>query len=164
MDFEGASDVYCRAFFDPAQDKFTDTHWRVFDGKCSFNWRLIIPIKSKWSNYNLTLQAWDRDILSSNELLGEFVVDLGPLLNDVLLTGKQMNMSLEYWQTWMKDKLIENGYKSADEIKFETREKEEEKFWIPLRRFNSKEGKTIEAGEMQVTIHLVPLDHVEKFP
>jgi hypothetical protein len=58
---------------------------------------LIIPVKSKWSNYNLTLQAWDRDIISSNELLGEFVVDLGPLLNDVLLTGKQMNMSLEYW-------------------------------------------------------------------
>lgn len=97
MDFEGASDVYCRAFFDTAQDKFTDTHWRVFDGKCSFNWRLIIPIKSKWSNYNLTLQAWDRDIISSNELLGEFVVDIGPLFNDVLLTGKQMNMSLEYW-------------------------------------------------------------------
>jgi hypothetical protein len=36
-------------------------------------------------------------------LLGEFVVDIGPLVNDVLLTGKQMNMSLEYWQTWMKD-------------------------------------------------------------
>jgi len=33
-----------------------------------------------------------------------------------------------------------------------------------LRRMNTKEGKMIEAGEMQVTIHLVPLDHVEKFP
>lgn len=64
----------------------------------------------------------------------------------------------------MKDKLKEEGYKSADEIKFETREKEEEKFWIPLRRFDSKEGKLIEAGEMQVTIHIVPVDHVEKFP
>lgn len=110
------------------------------------------------------MQAWDRDIISSNELLGEFVVDLGPLFNDVLLTEKQMNMSLEYWQIWMKDKLKEDGYKSVDEIKFESREKEEEKFWIPLRRMNSKEGKIIEAGEMQITIHLVPVDHVEKFP
>ena len=73
-------------------------------------------------------------------------------------------MSLEYWQTWMKDQLIEKGNKSADEIKFETREKGEEKYWIPLRRMNTKEGKMIESGEMQVTIHLVPLDHVEKFP
>jgi len=39
--------------------------------------------------------------------MGEFVVDIGPLLNDLLLTGKQMNMSLEYWKSWMKDKLIE---------------------------------------------------------
>ena len=62
----------------------------------------------------------------------------------------------------MKDKLKEEGYKSTDDIKFETREKEEEKFWIPLRR--KKEGKLIEAGEMQVTIHIVPVDHVEKFP
>jgi hypothetical protein len=39
--------------------------------------------------------------------MGEFVVDIGPLLNYLLLTGKQMNMSSEYWKTWMKDKLIE---------------------------------------------------------
>ena len=49
----------------------------------------------------------------------------------------------------MKDKLKEEGYKSTYDIKFETREKEEEKFWIPLRRFDSKEGKIIEAGEIQ---------------
>lgn len=59
-----------------------------------------------------------------------------------------MNMSFDYWQLWMKSKLIEDGYKNTDQIKYESREKQEEKFWIPLRRFNSKEGKVIEAGEM----------------
>jgi hypothetical protein len=48
----------------------------------------------------------------------------------------------------MKDKLIEDAYKFADDIKFETKEKLEEKFWIPLRRFNKKEDKMIDAGEM----------------
>ena len=64
----------------------------------------------------------------------------------------------------MKEKLIEEDFKNSGDIKFETSEKQEEKFWIPLRRFNKKEDKIIDAGQMQVTIHLVPIDHSEKFP
>ena len=64
----------------------------------------------------------------------------------------------------MKDKLIEEDFKNTGDIKFETSEKQEEKFWILLRRFNKKEDKIIDAGQMQVTIHLVPIDHCENFP
>jgi hypothetical protein len=46
----------------------------------------------------------------------------------------------------MKDKLIEEDFKNTGDLKFETSEKEEEKFWIPLRRFNKKEDKIIDAG------------------
>jgi len=46
MDIEGASDAYVRAYFDTDDDHMTDTHWRCFDGNASFNWRLLIPIKS----------------------------------------------------------------------------------------------------------------------
>jgi len=46
----------------------------------------------------------------------------------------------------MKEKLIEEDFKNTGDIKFETSEKQEEKFWILLRRFNKKEDKIIDAG------------------
>lgn len=46
MDFEGTSDIFCRAFFDIDEDHLTDTHWRCQDGEGSFNWRMLIKMKS----------------------------------------------------------------------------------------------------------------------
>lgn len=46
MDWEGTSDIFIRAFLDPADDHLTDTHWRNTTGVGSFNWRLKIPCKS----------------------------------------------------------------------------------------------------------------------
>ena len=71
MDLEGASDVYVRAFVDPDDDYTTDTHWRCFDGAASFNYRLLMPVKSQKQQYLLTLQAWDKDIIASDDLIGE---------------------------------------------------------------------------------------------
>ena len=55
MDFEGTSDIFIRSFFDPDHESLTDTHWRCQNGEGSFNWRNLIPLKSKQSSYNLSI-------------------------------------------------------------------------------------------------------------
>lgn len=46
VDSDGCSDVFIRCFFDPDEDRKTDTHWRNQNGKASFNYRCKFPIKS----------------------------------------------------------------------------------------------------------------------
>jgi Ca2+-dependent lipid-binding protein len=88
MDFEGTSDVYCRTFLDDKEDHYTDTHWRNQNGKASFNWRNLIKIKSKQDEYKLTIQTYDKDIFASDEIIGEFSLDVQPIFEDAILTEK----------------------------------------------------------------------------
>lgn len=88
MDWEGTSDVYCRAFLDSNDDRSTDTHFRCSNGTASFNYRLLIPVKSQKPDYNVTIQAWDWDLIGGNELIGETQIDIGPLMDDILITNR----------------------------------------------------------------------------
>lgn len=97
MDFEGTSDVFIKSFFDPDQDYSTDTHYRCQTGTASFNWRKNIPLKSKEGEYILTIQAWDWDLIGSNQIIGECQVDLGPLMSDSVLTDKVQSMNNNYF-------------------------------------------------------------------
>ena len=61
--------------------KMTDTHWRC-RSKGSFNWRwkfdLMLPIDQN-KNYGedtFVIQLWDRDLISSDDLIGEAEIDL----------------------------------------------------------------------------------------
>jgi len=53
--WEGCTDAFFRLFFDSENDSSTDTHWRCSDGKASFNWRILLNVKNKRPNYNLTI-------------------------------------------------------------------------------------------------------------
>lgn len=76
-DAEGMSDVYVRAFFDSNEEaKETDTHYRCGDGKASFNYRLLFNVKHPRKDYSLTVQLYDRDLFSSNDVLGEVSLNL----------------------------------------------------------------------------------------
>jgi Ca2+-dependent lipid-binding protein len=88
MDFEGTSDVYVRTFLDDKEDHFTDTHWRNQNGKASFNWRNLIKIKSRQDEYKVTIQTYDKDIFASDEIIGEFSLDVAPIFEDAILTEK----------------------------------------------------------------------------
>ena len=110
MDFEGTSDVYVRSFFDPDLDHLTDTHWRCQTGRAFFNWRNLIPIKSKEADYNLIIQTWDKDLIASDDLIGEFTLDIQPLFFEVYLTDKMKPMTEDFWTTRMKPQLQERGY------------------------------------------------------
>ena len=119
MDFEGTSDAFVRSFLDPDDDHLTDTHWRCTDGKASFNWLNIMKVKSRQPSYNLSIQAWDKDIIASNDLIGDFNIDISPLIDDVYITQKSKVFTKTYWEKYMKAKLIENGYEHAEDIVWE---------------------------------------------
>jgi hypothetical protein len=38
--------------------------------------------------YNFTIQVWDRDFFASNDLIGEAQIDLKPLFEDAVETGR----------------------------------------------------------------------------
>ena len=62
----------------------TDTHWRCRE-KGSFNWRFKFPLmlpfdpEEDYGKDVLTLQMWDKDITTANELIGECKIDLNDL-------------------------------------------------------------------------------------
>lgn len=69
-DIEGTSDVYIRGHFDESDYQETDTHYRCTDGKASFNYRLLFRVHTPRTDpYMLTLQAWDRDLIKSNDFI-----------------------------------------------------------------------------------------------
>ena len=47
LDWEGAADIQCHAYFDSENVKYTDTHWRSFNGDGSFNYRLKLTTDNK---------------------------------------------------------------------------------------------------------------------
>ena len=104
MDWEGMSDIYVKASID-GQDKSeqsTDTHWRCQSTIGSFNYRLLLPVFSLKSSYLLTLSAWDKDIFSSDELIGDVQFDIGSLVKDCLVTKRQWVLSKKYFKDHMK--------------------------------------------------------------
>jgi Ca2+-dependent lipid-binding protein len=76
MDAEGTSDVFVKAYFDNKKPLETDTHFRCQTGKASFNYRLKFNEALPRKDYNLTIQAYDRDFFKSNDIIGATRIDL----------------------------------------------------------------------------------------
>ena len=77
MDAEGTCDAFCRGFFDSKVDsQETDTHFRNQDGKPDFEYRLIYKTNHPAKLTKYTLQSYDLDFFTGNELIGECSVDL----------------------------------------------------------------------------------------
>ena len=101
-DIEGTSDTFIRAFFDTKDSKETDTHYRCTTGKASFNYRLLFKVNAPTNNYNLTLQAWDRDFFKSNDLIGDATFDLKHLFEDVIETNRSLALNKKYYNSYLK--------------------------------------------------------------
>ena len=164
MDFEGTSDVYVRSFMDVAEDHLTDTHWRCQTGEASFNWRNIIKIKTKQpkDDYKITIQAMDKDIFASDDLIGEFSLDFWPLFEDAYYTDKLQTFCKSYWDTHMKNELIKKGYEHVEEIKFDSKDDKEEKFWIPMSRLNQETNELMNSGFVQCSLRIYSINDAEK--
>jgi hypothetical protein len=77
---EKCNDVYVRAGPGNQEMQETDVHWRC-RGTGSFNWRMKWNVKypmlaAEFGNDILQIQMWDKDLLDSNDLIGEAQISL----------------------------------------------------------------------------------------
>lgn len=93
-------DFYVRAFFDSNDAKETDTHYRCANGKASYNYRLIFPFQHprKNQNYNLSLQLFDRDFFSSNDIICDTILNLRVPIEDVSISKRPLQITKKYYE------------------------------------------------------------------
>jgi hypothetical protein len=140
-DWEGTSDVYIRAFFDTRDARETDCHYRCQNGKASFNYRLLYTVKGPNDNYNLTIQAWDRDFFASNDLIGDTTFNLKPIFDDVIETGRTLELSKKYYSSYLQKILPKES-----QLQFE----DEDSFWLPVKGKDEKTGEFVNNGFIRV--------------
>lgn len=104
----------------------------------------------------------DKDIFASDDLIGEFTFDFWPLFEDAYYTDKLQAFCKQYWDTHMKNELIKRGYEDVDEIKFDSKDDKEEKFWIPMRRMNQETQELMNTGYVQCSFRIYSKDAAEK--
>jgi hypothetical protein len=109
MDFEGTTDIYSRVFFDSNNAQETDTHFRCSTGKGSFNYRLLFDIQEPAENNVLSIQLWDKDIFSSNEIIGDASLNLKLPITDAGETEKPIYLTKKYYESYLKQHM--NGGK-----------------------------------------------------
>jgi len=85
MDVEGTTDAFLKGYFTKEETQETDCHYRCQDGKPDFQYRLLYNIKAPMKDYKYKLQAYDRDFIKSNDLIGGADVNLKDIIDDVCL-------------------------------------------------------------------------------
>lgn len=142
MDDGGTSDVYFRCFFDSSKDSLeTDTHFRCQNGKPSFNYRLLYKIKHPSKNYTLTIQCYNRDFFSPNEIIGSYELDLRRAIEDVSLVKRLLPLNKDYYNKYLLNEEKSNVLK--------WKEDNDRNFYVPLISKN-KEGKIEHNGEARL--------------
>jgi hypothetical protein len=88
-EIEEMADVFVKAWIGKSEKQETDTHWRCGTGEASFNWRMLFEVDSparSGNAYVLKIQIYDRDVMSSNDMICEYEMDLNLLFTDCRLT------------------------------------------------------------------------------
>ncbi len=84
--------------------KKTDTHWRCKNGVGSFNWRWNFPLTIPLLDLQLTIQAWDHDIVGSDDLVGETTLSLKQMISCAMASENQL--PLRFPSTRLIDKTL----------------------------------------------------------
>lgn len=136
QDSEGVSDLYIRAWLDNAVPKETDTHYRCPNGRGNWNWRLLFPLTIPQESHSFTIQVWDRDLFSGNDLAGETSVAFNELARTAWEQGGRVKMTGE-----------------AEGTSHRLLRRTQEKFWTHLTKRGGEH-----AGKVLISFELVPLD------
>jgi otoferlin len=159
-DPEGVSDIYITAAIDSIKvNKQTDTHYRAQKGVSSFNFRMIFDHtypRADPNDYNMVIQLWDRDLLSSNDIIGEATINLKELIEDAYYTDKPVYMTKQYYDSYLNK---EHAKKFAGlKIKYDG---DKTTFWIDTKKKNAK-GEIKETGKIRIQIDVFPKEQAEK--
>jgi hypothetical protein len=85
------------------------------------------------SSYNLTIQVYDRDILSGNDLIAEYQLDLCLMINDCRITQRMHHLCKKYFDDYFGN---EYGKNPADpeskkqNPKIEWDKDDKDSFWL----------------------------------
>lgn len=100
----------------------------------------------------LTIQCFDKDILSSNDLIGQCQLPLDCMMDDALMTHAPRSLNHNYFTTYWKDELLKKPEENkilVDGIEFEKEDglpiAQSDKMWIPITRV--KDDKELKEGE-----------------
>jgi hypothetical protein len=148
MDWEGTSDIYCRAYFDSNKSKRTDIHYRSMDGRGSFNYRLLFDIDHPSNRHYLNLQVWDADAFSKNDYIGDSSLNLILPIEDATMTNKTISLNKKYYKSFLQE------YMGDQELEYH----DEDSFWLDMK---DKNGTT--NGRMRVQIDIVPKEIAQSY-
>ena len=142
MDMEDTSDIYVTAFIDPKDKQSTDTHYRCQTGIASFNWRIVLDVDVPRANNKLTINAYDKDILSRDDFISGANIDLKELINIPKDLDVPITFSKNYYDSLSQE---EKAKSNIEEIEFLTGGDDEEKnkFWIQCYQNGAKSGRIL---------------------
>lgn len=110
-----SNDLFARGTVKNKDEKWqeTDTHW-FCRAVGSFNWRwkweikLPVDMNKNYGEDRFTIQLWDRDLIGSNELIGEAEIDLHQhkMLSKAYVRNKNVEMKKKIVGTGEETKLI----------------------------------------------------------
>lgn len=113
-DVVGTCDCYFKGFFDSNGDvQTTDTHLRNKDGRPDFQYRMIFNVKHPQGDNKVTFQAFDRDLITYNDLIGETQVDLKQIMEDVSILDQPLPLNKNYYTR------ILSKMENHDELEFD---------------------------------------------
>lgn len=140
MDAEGVSDLYVVASINDCERKETDTHYRAKDGQGSWNWRMKFKLMlDEDSKVLLNLSIWDRDLLSSNDAIGDACLELTQLAQYAVETGDKVKK-----------------YGTSERFSERALRQESEKFFVDFTTKDSS-GKESNVGKVLLSVEIVPL-------
>ena len=155
MDDEGTSDIYINAFIDQKEMQKTDIHWRCQTGNASFNWRIVLPLRlPEQEKPKITLQAYDKDIFSSNDYICGATINLNPLIEIPKLFEIPFSFNKKYFNS-----LEEDEKENIGQIEFlpVMEDRGGRKFWVQC--FKGKKEATGEgekSGRILCTLDILP--------
>jgi len=148
------NDLYCTVDLQGGEKGIkrqkTDTHFRAKRGKGNFNWRFLFPINLPAIGAQskpfprLKFSIFDRDLIGSNDHIGERIIPLKPLCKRALKIHKEKR----------KEKAIISVVGRGENFLGQKSEGHEEKFWMDgLKNTNNPKDN----AKMLISLQLVPI-------
>jgi hypothetical protein len=154
LDIEDTSDIYVMAYVDADKKYQTDVHYRCSTGQGSFNWRMVMPIEFPRKKFDLTLHAYDCDILSRDDFICGGRLNLAQILNDVNVLDLPLKLSSDYYENLPQEKKVLSNIEFAGEDE----DPDGVKFWVQLEK-NGKKG-----GRVLCSLEVVPQWYADLHP